>query len=143
MLDIIGYVVLGIFLLIVPGFLFSLVLYPKRGSLDFWARIGVSLGLGLIILIYVAYLIARPEWKALQLTPFLGVTAGVCVALAIVAYIRGGAGVVLAYARAVVRFFHKPKPHHHPAHPQHEHEEHAAPKHEEKTPEQPPEKGRA
>jgi uncharacterized membrane protein len=105
MLDIIGYVLLGIFLLIIPGFLFSLVLYPKLENLDFWSRAGVSLGLGAMLLIYVGFFIAKPELRMLQPAPFVGVTVGLCAALAILAYLRGGAEVVLAYTRAVVRFF--------------------------------------
>lgn len=110
MLDVIGYVVLGLFLLIVPGFLFSLVLYPKLASLDFWARIGMSLALGVMLAIYVGYLLARPELAMLQGGPFLGLTVGVCAVLAVIAYFRGGFEVIIAYTRAVVRFFRKFKP---------------------------------
>jgi len=107
MLDIIGYVALGLFLLVVPGFLFSLVLYPKLESLDFWARVGVSLGLGALLLIYVGLFVARPELRMLQFAPFAGVTLALCVALAILAYVRGGAEVVVAYTRAAVRSLRK------------------------------------
>jgi len=144
MLDIIGYVLLGIFLLMVPGFLFSLVLYPKLGSLDFWARVGMSLGLGVMLLIYVGFFIAKPELRMLQFTPFVGVTVGLCVVLTILAYLRGGAEVVIAYTRAVVRFFRKfrtPKPPQTPAPLQSKPEKQAQPHPEKKASEKPPKQG--
>jgi uncharacterized membrane protein len=109
MFEIIGYVLLGLFLLLVPGFFFSLVLYPKSGDMDFWTRVGVSLGLGTLLLIYVGFFIAKPEMRMLQLAPFVGMTVGACAVLAILAYIRGGAEVVLTYARAVIRTFRRPE----------------------------------
>ncbi len=143
MLDIIGYVLLGIFLLIVPGFLFSLVLYPKLENLDFWSRVGVSLGLGVMLLIYVGFFIAKPELGMLQLAPFVGVTVGLCVVLAILAYLRGGAEVVLTYTRVVVRFFKSKasKPSRTPTPSQPKPEKQAQPHHEKKTFEQPPKQG--
>jgi uncharacterized membrane protein len=143
MLDIIGYVLLGIFLLIIPGFLFSLVLYPKLENLDFWSRAGVSLGLGVILLIYVGFFIANPELRMLQPAPFIGVTLGLCVALAILAYLRGGAEVVLAYTRAVVRFFKSKtsKPSQTPTPSQPKPEKQAQPHPEKKASEQPPKQG--
>ena len=144
MLDIIGYVLLGIFLLMVPGFLFSLVLYPKLGSLDFWARVGMSLGLGVMLLIYVGFFIAKPELSMLQLAPFVGVTVGLCAVLAVLAYLRGGAEVALAYTRAVVGFFRRSrasKPSQTPAPSQPKPEKQAQPHHEKKASEQPPKQG--
>lgn len=110
MLDIIGYIILGLFLLIAPGFLFSLVLYPKLESLDFWARMGLSLALGVMLVIYMGYFLARPDLALLQLGPFVGLTLGFCVVLAIFAYLRGGFGVIFTYTRKVLRFFRKFKP---------------------------------
>jgi len=144
MLDIIGYVLLGVFLLMVPGFLFSLVFYPKLKSLDFWSRAGVSLGLGVMLLIYVGFFIAKPELSMLQFAPFAGVTVGLCVVLAVLAYVRGGAEVVIAYTQAVVRFFKKSgasKPSQTPAPSQPKPEKQAQPHHEKKTFEQPPKQG--
>lgn len=143
MLDIIGYVLLAMFLLIVPGFLFSLVLYPKLGSLDFWTRVGVSLGLGVMLLIYVGFFIAKPELRMLQFAPFVGVTLGLCVVLSVLAYLRGGAEVVLAYTRAVVGFFRKfraPKTNQPSVPSQQKPEEQAKPQHGKRAPERPPEK---
>ncbi len=110
MLDIAGYVILGLFLLIAPGFLFSLILYPKLESLDFWARMGMSLALGVMLVIYVGYFLARPELAMLQLAPFVGLTVGVCAVLVVIAYFRGGFEVIIAYTRVVMGFFRKFKP---------------------------------
>lgn len=113
MLDVIGYVVLGFILLALPGFLFSLVLYPNLESLDFWTRVGMSLALGAMLVVYVGYLLARPELAALQLGPFVAGTAVLCVVFAVLAYFRGGFEVIIAYARAVRGIFRKfklPKP---------------------------------
>jgi uncharacterized membrane protein len=143
MLDIIAYVLLGLFLLMFPGFLFSLVLYPKLEGIDFWTRAGMSLGLGVMLLLYVGFFIAKPELKMLQLAPFVGVTFLLCAVLAVGAYLRGGSEVVRAYTKAVFKFLRKakapkaekpsptspPKP-----------EEQTKPKQEEQTPKQPPEK---
>ena len=71
MLEVIGYVVLGLILLMVPGFLFSTVLYPKRENLDFWARMGVSLGLGAMLAVITGYAIAMPGVSTLSLEPFV------------------------------------------------------------------------
>ncbi|HDI12661.1 MAG TPA: hypothetical protein ENF64_00930 [Hadesarchaea archaeon] len=110
MLEIAGYVILGVFLLMVPGFLFSLVLYPKLESLDFWSRMGVSLALGVLLLIYVGYFLAKPEVAMLQLWPFVGLTLGVCAVLAVIAYFRGGFEVLLTYTRPLFRVIKKFKP---------------------------------
>jgi len=144
MLDIIGYVLLAMFLLMVPGFLFSLVLYPKLGGLDFWTRVGMSLGLGVMLLIYVGFIIAKPEPGMLQLAPFVGVTLVLCEVLSALAYLRGGAEVVLAYTRAVVRFFRKiraPKSPQTPEPSQPKQEKQHQPQPEKKTAEQPLQKG--
>ncbi|GEM_PF-748747 len=110
MLEIAGYVILGVFLLMAPGFLFSLVLYPKLESLDFWSRMGVSLALGVLLLIYVGYFLAKPEVAMLQLWPFVGLTLGVCAVLAVIAYFRGGFEVLLTYTRPLFRVIKKFKP---------------------------------
>lgn len=143
MLDIIAYVLLGLFLLMFPGFLFSLVLYPKLEGIDFWTRAGMSLGLGVMLLLYVGFFIAKPELKMLQLLPFVGVTFVLCAVLAVGAYLRGGGEVVRAYTRAVFKFLRKfkapksekPSP---PSQPKPE--EQAKSKHKKQMPEQPLEK---
>ena len=103
MLDVLVYLLFGLFLLMVPGFLFTLVLYPRRESLDFWERMGVSLGLGVLVLIYLGFVLAQPGVKMLTLAPFILAVLGVCLLFAFIAYWRGGLEVAIIYARALVR----------------------------------------
>lgn len=99
---------MGLFLLVTPGFLFSLVLYPKNESLDFWTRAGMSVALGAMFVVYVGYVTAR--LGALQLAPFVGVTSVLCIAFGILVYLRGGFGVIVAYKRGAFRLLKKLKP---------------------------------
>ena len=103
MLEVPVYVLLGLFLLMVPGFLFTLVLYPRRESLDFWGRMGVSLGLGVLVLIYLGFVLAQPGLKMLTLVPFVLAVFGVCLLFVFIAYWRGGLQVAIIYARALMR----------------------------------------
>lgn len=113
MLDVVAYVLFGLFLLMVPGFLFTLVLYPRKESLDFWQRMGVSLGLGVLVLIYLGFVLAQPSLKMLTLVPFVLAVFGVCLLFALIAYWRGGLDVAIIYARALRRKIsrlQRPKP---------------------------------
>jgi hypothetical protein len=104
----------------------------------------MSLGLGVMLLIYAGFFIAKPELRMLQFTPFVGVTLGLCVVLAVLAYLRGGAEVVITYTRAVVRLFRKfrtPKPPQTPAPSQSNPEKQAQPHSENKASEKPPKQG--
>ncbi|TKJ26997.1 MAG: hypothetical protein CEE41_00670 [Hadesarchaea archaeon B3_Hades] len=103
MLDVLVYVLFGLFLLMVPGFLFTLVLYPRRESLDFWERMGVSLGLGVLVLIYLGFVLAQPGVKMLTLVPFILAVLGVCLLFVFIAYWRGGLEVAIIYERALMR----------------------------------------
>ncbi len=113
MLEVPVYVLLGLFVLMAPGFLFSLVLYPRRESLDFWKRMGVSLGLGVLVLIYLGFVLAQPGVKMLTLVPFVLAVFGTCLFFAFIAYWRGGLGVAIIYWRWLVRKIsrlRRPKP---------------------------------
>lgn len=99
MLEAVGYIVLGAFLLMVPGFLFSAILYPRPEGIDAWTRAGMSFGLGIMLLLYVGYFLARPDLRLLQAVPFVGSVIGLCAVLAIIAYFRGGLGLIPLYAR--------------------------------------------
>ncbi len=107
MLEAIGYIILGLILVMVPGFLFSLVLYPKIERLDFWARMGVSLGLGVMLAAFVGYSIAMPGIKALYLGPFVIVTLVLSIILGILAYLRGGLIVITKYKDWATKIFLK------------------------------------
>ena len=110
MLETLGYILLGLFMLFAPGFLLTLVLFPKPKNLDFWERVAVSLGLGVMVLFYIGVVLARPEWKLLSLVPFTEAVLILCGFCAVAAYLRGGMAVPAAYARTVMRVVRKPKP---------------------------------
>jgi uncharacterized membrane protein len=100
MLETIGYVLLGAVLLFAPGFLFSVVLYPKRGSLDFWTRMGMSLGLGVMMAIIEGYTIAK--LNSLVLGSFVIATFAACVTFIALAFLLGGLGVVFDYVKGTI-----------------------------------------
>ncbi len=110
MLDKIAYVLLGLFILMVPGFLFTLVLYPRRESLDFWERMGVSLALGVLVLIYLGFVLAQPGLKILTLVPFVLALFGVCLLFAFIAFWRGGLEIAMIYERALMRKISRLRP---------------------------------
>ncbi|MEM2480881.1 MAG: hypothetical protein QXG14_02465, partial [Candidatus Hadarchaeales archaeon] len=47
---------LGLPLLLLPGYLLSLAVWPRKG---FWERAGLSFGLGLLVSIWIGFLLAR------------------------------------------------------------------------------------
>lgn len=110
MLDTIAYILLGLILLFVPGFLFSLALFPRKDSFDFWERVGVSLALSVLVLIYVGFILAQPGLGMLTLAPFLGVVAVVCLLFTLVAFLRGGLEVIAIYRRALMQKLGKLRP---------------------------------
>ena len=124
MLEELGYIILGLLLLFVPGFLFTLVIYPRLDQLDFWERLAVSGGIGVLVLIYVGVLLARQEWRLLQAAPYIGTVVALCCVFAGVAYWRKGFNVPITYARTVLRVFRGQKPYYLPTKPA-EHHEHA------------------
>ena len=109
MLEVIVYAIAALALLMVPGLLFSTVLYPDTDRLDFWKRMGFSLGLGTMLAALLGFVIALPGVGALSLLPFVEATAVACVALLILTYLRGGFRVFREYRRGVSRILRKPK----------------------------------
>lgn len=99
MLAKIGYVIAGLLLIGVPGFLFSVALYPNRKSLGFWERTGVSIGLGILVVIYEVATLAK--LKSMTLEPFLAMATGVGVTLGVMAIIRKGTGAVQEYIEEI------------------------------------------
>jgi hypothetical protein len=96
-----SYVIVGILIVIIPGFLFSAVLYPERGSLGFWERTGASIGLGLLILIYEVAALAR--LKSMTLYPFLATVAGVSAVLGAAVVFRRGTEAIRQYLQELGR----------------------------------------
>lgn len=73
------YAIFGFLLFFIPGYLLSRILYPKPEDLDFWERIGVSIGLGALIIALIVVILAQPALRALRLAPFLGGVTLFCV----------------------------------------------------------------
>lgn len=97
-------------MLLAPGFLLTLVIFPRWESLDPWSRAALSLGLGALVVIYAGVLLALPHIRMLRLAPFVGTVLLFCAACVVVAYVRGGLAVPLGYARAAMRALRRPKP---------------------------------
>jgi outer membrane biosynthesis protein TonB len=110
MLETVAYILLGLFVIFGPGFVLSLVLFPNPGDFDFWKRLAVSFGLGVMLSIYIGAVLSRPQFKALTLAPFTEGALILFVIFAVAAYLRKGMAVPAGYARAVIQAVHKPKP---------------------------------
>jgi uncharacterized membrane protein len=63
------YGLLGTILLLLPGFLLSLVAYPERNQLGLPSRLAVSLGLGVLLNAYLGVVLGR--LGLLRTSPFL------------------------------------------------------------------------
>ncbi|KUO42617.1 MAG: hypothetical protein APZ16_01725 [Candidatus Hadarchaeum yellowstonense] len=103
MLEIVGYVILGLILVMVPGFLLSIVLYPRRENLDSWSRAAASLGLGAMLAALVGYVVSIPGLSSLSLESFTIATSLLCIVLIIMAYLRGGFAVLRGYKGRLLR----------------------------------------
>ncbi|KXA94089.1 hypothetical protein AKJ65_05445 [candidate division MSBL1 archaeon SCGC-AAA259E19] len=95
MIESLGYLVLGILVLFVPGFLLSFLLYADKDGLDFWERIGASIGLSALIDALIIAILAHPPLLALRFLPFLGSVVIFC----------GFCGAVLALRKKSLRAF--------------------------------------
>lgn len=88
-------VLVGALVVLGPGFLASLTLFPRPGDLDFWKRMGVSFGLGLLVLVYLGFILAHQH--LLLPRPFLGYLLLSCGILGLIGFLRGGFEVVSYY----------------------------------------------
>ena len=77
------------FMLFVPGFALTLVLYPKPGKIDVWERAALGLGFSVLILIYTGVIFAMPQIKMLSLVPIVGILAVFSIVCAVIGYKRG------------------------------------------------------
>jgi len=77
------------FMLFVPGFTLTLVLYPKPGKIDVWERAALSLGFSVLVLIYTGVIFALPQIKMLSLVPIAGTVAVFSVVCILIGYMRG------------------------------------------------------
>jgi uncharacterized C2H2 Zn-finger protein len=87
--------VLGILVIMAPGFLASLSVFPRPEDLDFWKRAGVSFGLGVLVLVYLGFILAGRG--LLVPRPFFASLLISCGVLGFLALVRGGFGVVSHY----------------------------------------------
>jgi uncharacterized C2H2 Zn-finger protein len=98
--------IVGIFTVMVPGFLSSLIVFPRPADLDFWKRVAVSFGLGTLVLAYLGFALARAG--LLLIRPFFAGLLISCGVLGFLAFVRGGLSVISYYLRYLPLF--KPKP---------------------------------
>lgn len=87
MIGAILYGLLGLMILLLPGFLLSLVAYPKKDQLELSSRLMMSFGLGVLLQLYVGFFLAR--MGLLSLSPFLLSSLLLCLGLGLVAWVRG------------------------------------------------------
>jgi uncharacterized membrane protein len=76
------------FVLFVPGFTLTLVLYPKPGKIDVWERAALSLGFSVLVLIYTGVIFAMPQIKMLSLVPITGTLAVFSVVCVLIGYMQ-------------------------------------------------------
>ncbi|MEM2192241.1 MAG: hypothetical protein QXG38_01340 [Candidatus Hadarchaeales archaeon] len=100
MLETIGYLLAGLFIVLVPGALFSIVLWPE-GSMDVWSRLGASVCLGFMLLLYTVWALASVRSLFFH-TTFLA-ASGLSIGLFIISLLRGGGELIEAYARGAIR----------------------------------------
>jgi uncharacterized membrane protein len=89
MLEIVWGTLAAFFMLFVPGFTLTLVLYPKPGKIDVWERAALSIGFSVLILIYVGVIFAMPQIKMLSLVPIVITLAVFSIVCALIGYRRG------------------------------------------------------
>lgn len=99
----IAYLLLGVVILFVPGFLLSFLVFPKKGSLDFWKRIATSIGLSALLDMLIITILAQPKLKALEFTPVVGSILIFCVACGAVIFLRNET------RQPFLNFFKKPE----------------------------------
>ena len=89
MFEIVGWTLAAFFVLFIPGFTLTLVLYPKPGEIDVWKRAALSLGFSVLVSVYVGVILGMPQIKMLSLVPITGTLAGFSVVCVLIGYMRG------------------------------------------------------
>lgn len=102
-------VIAGLALVLIPGFLLSLVIFPSP-QIDPWKRAGLSLGFGVMAIFYLGAILAHPRWRLLELGPILLAVVVFCAICSGLAYLRGGLSVPAAYVRRMLGVLPKPRP---------------------------------
>lgn len=107
MIDKLVYILLGFISLILPGFMLSLVIYPKKESFDPWQRLAISVGLSALVEVYIAVILSWPGFKSLAEVPFFASVFVLSGVLAIVAYFRGGLQIIFTYKNKLIESLRK------------------------------------
>lgn len=82
------YIILGIIILFVPGFLLSFLLFPGPEDLDVWERIATSVGVSALVDMVIITILAQPALSALKLVPVVGSIFAFCGVCAVVLFLR-------------------------------------------------------
>ncbi len=72
----IGYLLLGIVLLFLPGFLLGCLIYPGKDRFDFWTRLASSIGLSALVNMTIVMILSHPQIQALRFWPVVGTILG-------------------------------------------------------------------
>jgi len=91
----VGYVLAGLMIIMIPGFLFSVALFPKANEMDFWKRMGTSLALGMMLVVYQVVVLAK--FKSMTTGPFLASVVVTTLGMSMAVYLRKGTETVRAY----------------------------------------------
>ncbi len=81
------YVLGGVFVLFLPGYLLISALYPRSGELDGLERVALSVGLSLAVVPLVGLVLNYTPW-GIRLEPIMVALAALCLALAVVCVVR-------------------------------------------------------
>lgn len=84
----IGYIILGIIVLFVPGFLLSFLIYPGEERFDLWERIASSIALSILVILLILTILAQPQLRALRFTPVIGSILAFCAVCGVIIYLR-------------------------------------------------------
>lgn len=81
------YVLGGVFVLFLPGFLLISALYPRRGEMDTLERVALSIGLSLAIVPLIGLILNYTPW-GIRLEPIMAAMAFFAEAMAVVVVVR-------------------------------------------------------
>ncbi len=84
----IGYLIMGILVLFVPGFLLSFLLFSGEKNLGFWKRMITSIGLSAFIDMLIITILAQPLLSAMRFIPVVGSIGIFCVACGVLLFLK-------------------------------------------------------
>jgi len=89
MLEIVLGILAALFVLFVPGFTLTLVIYPKSGKISVWERAALGLGFSVLILICTGVIFAMPQIRMCSLVPVTGTLTVFSIVCVLIGYKRG------------------------------------------------------